>query len=331
MMKPNFEHVCIAGAGAIGCTLAARLAKTGIKVDVLARGKTLTAIREHGIHLDDLEGAHQVQVNAHDNPHELGKQSLIFICTKAQALPSILASLQPMMTRETLVVPIVNGVPWWYFHGLEAAASPLLNSVDPEGMIDRLLPATQVIGAITFITAQTQAPGQVRSTNPYLITLGELTHQPSERVQAVCELLERAGIEGRPCDRIRDPLWTKIIANLSSNPLSVVSGATLDQLYADPKLAPLVRRILDETLLVAAAYGARINFAPPTFMEMGAAMGAVKTSMLQDYLAGRPLELATIGDAVVELAARVGIAMPVTQHVLSLAHFLADHRQAHAA
>ncbi|MFM2484636.1 ketopantoate reductase family protein [Celerinatantimonas yamalensis] len=327
-MKHNFTRICIAGAGAIGCTLAARLATTGLIPNILARGDTLTALKTQGIELTDLDGYHHATVHASDNPQQLGPQELIFICTKAPALADILETLQPMITTDTIVIPLVNGVPWWYFHGLEHGDEITLTSVDPDQRIERLLPASQVIGAVTFMTAHTQAPAKVQSTNPHLLTVGELNHQSSERLLRVRQLIEDAGIEARASDHIRDPLWTKIIANLTSNPLSIISGASLSQIYSSTQLAPLTRQILNETLLVAAAYSARIPFDPPTFMQMGAEMGEFKTSMLQDYQAGRPLELATIGDAVVELAQRVGLDMPITRHTLGLAHFMDEQNRA---
>jgi 2-dehydropantoate 2-reductase len=137
----------------------------------------------------------------------------------------------------------------------------------------------------------------------------------------VADILSRAGIEARCVPALRDTLWTKILANLTSNPLSVVSGATLDAIYGDARLLPIVRRMLQEGLALAAAYGARIPFDPASFIAEGAGMGPIRTSMLQDHLAGRPLELAAIGDAVLELARLQEIAMPVTARMIALAHF----------
>lgn len=323
-MSSQFTQVCIAGAGAIGCTLAARLAKTGLTPNILARGETLANLNAHGVMLEDLEGQHQVNVNASDDPNQLGVQQLIFICTKAHAIAGILATMQPMIDENTIVIPLVNGVPWWYFHGInDGCEHPPLNCVDPNAEIDSYIQPSQVIGAVTFMTAHVVAPGQVKSTNPHLLTFGELDNRMSERLEKVRQLVADAGIEARASDSIRDPLWTKIIANITSNPLSIVTQATLKQIYSSPELAPLTRKVLDEALLVAAAYGARVPFNPPLFMQMGAEMGDFKTSMLQDYEAGRPPELATIVDAVIELAERVGIDMPNTQHVAALAHFAA--------
>lgn len=156
--------------------------------------------------------------------------------------------------------------------------------------------------------------------------LGEIDNRMSERLEQLRHILEVAGIETRSTDNIRDQIWTKIAANLTSNPLSVVTSATLEQIYSDTHLSPLVRQIFNEVIQVAAAHGARIRFDPQTFMELGAGMGAVKTSMLQDHEQGSPLELAAIGHAVIELAERVGLSMPTTRHILALTEFMARTR-----
>ena len=315
-------RVCVAGAGAIGCTVAARLQAGGQPVNVLARGDTLAALRQNGICLTDLEGEHQVAVSASASATDFGVQDIVFVCTKAQSLPSILPSLAPLIGEHTMVVPMVNGVPWWYFHAEGSRFSgQVVNAVDPDGALTRALPLAQVIGCVVFITAQSLAPGVVHSNNPHLIVFGEPSGQMTPRLERLRALVEAAGIEARGVDRIRDTLWTKILANLTSNPLSVVTGATLEQLYSLPDLKRIVVKMLHEGLAVAAAYGARVNFDPHTFIELAAGMGPVKTSMLQDYEKGLPLELAAIGDAVLELAQRMDMAMPVTQDVLALARF----------
>ena len=325
-------NICIAGAGAIGCTLAARLAKSGQSVNVLARGETLTAIQQNGIQLTDTDGVHQASVNASEYATELGLQDVIFVCTKAPSLPVMLELIEPMLHEKTIVIPVVNGIPWWYFQGIEGRFSgDNIEAVDPEGIINKLLPPSHLIGSVVFITAYRNSPGVVSSTTPHLIVLGEINHQMTERLEQVRKIIEDAGIEARATDNIRDQIWTKVAANLTSNPLSVVTRGTLEQVYADEHLKPLVRRMLDEVLLIAAAYGARIRFDPHTFMEMGAGMGKVKTSMLQDYEAGQPLELDAIGYSVLELAAKIDSPMIATQNLLDLTSFIAAQRQHSAA
>lgn len=320
--------ICIAGAGAIGCTLAARLVNAGQNVNVLARGESLLAIQQNGILLNDIDGEYQVNVNASDSAEALGPQDLIFVCTKAPSLPVMLEKIQPMLDDNTIVIPIVNGIPWWYFKGIEGRFSgESIQAIDPEGSVSKLLPDHHILGCVVFITAFRNAPGVVTSTNPHLIVLGEITNQMTERLENVRHIIELAGIEARATDNIRDQLWTKVAANITSNPLSVVTKSTLEQLYADERLRPLVRQMLDEVMLTAAAYGARIKFDPHTFMELGAGMGAVKTSMLQDFEAGQPLELNAIGHSVIELANKVGTSMIATQNLLNVTEFISAQNQ----
>ncbi|WCD83232.1 ketopantoate reductase family protein [Pseudomonas sp. TUM22785] len=321
-MKQPPLRICIAGAGAIGCTLAARFAASDQVVKVLARGRTLAAIRRDGIRLHDLDGLHQVRVEASDDAAELGQQDLVFLCTKAPALAALLPQIQPLLGDETMVVPVVNGVPWWYFHGLPGRfAGRRVEAVDPDGALSSALDLARVIGCVVFITAQCPAPGVAESSNPHLMIVGEPDNSLTPRLERLRTVIADAGIEARASERIRDPLWTKVIANLTSNPLSVVSGATLEQLYGQPGLRELARATLHEALLVAAGHGARVDIDPQTFLELGAGMGAVRTSMLQDHDKGQPLELAAIGDAVLELAELLDLPMPITRHLIALARF----------
>ncbi|WP_342653576.1 2-dehydropantoate 2-reductase [Pseudomonas sp. F3-2] len=319
-------RICIAGAGAIGCTLAARIALTGRPVNVFARGRTLAALQRNGIHLQDLQGRHHVKVNASDSAAELGEQDVLFLCTKAPSLSGLLPNIAPLIGPETLVVPVINGVPWWYFHGEGGRfEGNRVHAVDPDGSLTDTLDFSRLIGCVVFITAQSSAPAVVKTHNPYRIILGELDNQLTPRLEGLRALIESAGIEAQGTDRIRDQLWTKIIANLTSNPVSVVTGATLEQIYGHAQMRELALATFNEAMQVAAAYEAKLSMEPTTFMQFGASMGAVRTSMLQDFDKGLPLELAAIGDAVLELAEKVNLPMPITRSVLTLARFCAEH------
>ncbi|MFJ3524861.1 ketopantoate reductase family protein [Pseudomonas sp. NPDC090203] len=325
-MSASPLRICIAGAGAIGCTLAARIALSGHAVNVFARGRTLAALQRNGIHLQDLQGRHHVQVNASDSTEALGEQDIVFLCTKAPSLSGLLPNIAALIGPETLVVPVINGVPWWYFHG---EGGPFegnrVETVDPDSRITDTLDLHKVIGCVVFITAQSSAPAVVKTHNPYRIIFGELNNELTPRLQRLVKLIESAGIEAQGTDRIRDQLWTKIIANLTSNPVSVVTGATLEQIYGLPDMRELALATFNEAMQVAAAYDAKLSMEPTTFMQFGASMGPVRTSMLQDFDKGLPLELAAIGDAVLELAAKVNIPMPITRVVLTLARFCGEH------
>jgi 2-dehydropantoate 2-reductase len=328
MSNASPRQILIAGAGAIGCTLAARLAAAGHAVDLLARGHTLATLRQHGVQLDDLDGHWQAPVRAVASAAECATPDMVFLCSKSQDLPALAEQVQPTLGPETLVLPLVNGVPFWYFHAEGGRfQGRTVQTVDPDGRLARALPLDQVLGAVVFITAEALGPGQVRSGTPHLLMLGEPGGGLSPRLLALCALLRGAGIEARPLERLRDKLWTKLIANLTSNPLSVVTGTTLQAIYTDPVLLDTVKAVMHETMLVAAAHGARLEIDPIEFLRLGASMGAVRTSMLQDFERGRPLELAAIGDAVLELAALYQLPMPATTTLLNQAGWHARRRE----
>lgn len=327
-------RIAVAGAGAIGCSVAAMLAHSGLPVSLLARGATLEAVRHHGVRLQ--RGNHQQEIQAtvaaSDNAAELGVQDAVFLCTKAHDLAGIATAVAPLIGPETCIIPMVNGVPWWYFQGLPGQyAGRTVSAVDPQGKLLQAFPSEQVLGAVQFLTAERVGPGVASSTNPMLVVLGELDHTETQRAAQLVQAFNDAGIESRLSPRIRDPLWVKIIANLTSNPLSVLTGATLDTLYGDARLLPIVRKIMNECLALAASYGARIEFDPYQFIEQAQGMGPVRTSMLQDALAGHHLELAAIGDAVLELARLQEIPMPVTHDILALTHFRDEAGRARSA
>ncbi|AOJ28626.1 MULTISPECIES: ketopantoate reductase family protein [Burkholderia] len=333
--NPSGTKICVAGAGAIGSTLAARLAASGRAVSVFARGATLGAIRRRGIELDDLSGSIRVNVPASDRADDFDRQDIVFVCAKAHALPGLLTSIKPMLGKETVVVPAVNGVPWWYFggeggreHG-SAGSGPdyeSVRAVDPDGSLAAMLPSRQILGCVVYITAEVREPGRVVATNPHRMILGELDNRPSVRLEQVCALLSDAGIDTRASGRIRDDVWTKLVANLSSNPLSVITGGTLQDIYGAAELREVVVDMMGEVISVAERYGARIALNQDAFLVQGEKMGAFRTSMLQDYEKGQRLELAAIGDAVVELADRYGIPMPTTRAILALTRYRTTQR-----
>jgi 2-dehydropantoate 2-reductase len=309
-------RIAVAGAGAIGCTLAVRLAVAGHTVSLLARGATLRAAQADGLWLDDRSGTAVARVQASDQAG-FGVQEILFLCSKAQDLPMLSASVVPLIGPETLIVPMPNGVPFWYFHGEGGRfdGQPV-KAADPNGEIPEHLPLAQIVGAVVFMSAEMAAPGRAVSRTPHRMMLGEPGGPPTDRLRRLCGVLEGAGIDALAVEQIRDPLWTKIIANLTSNPLSVVSGATLEQIYTRPDLLAVVRPVMHEALLVAACYRARLSADPIGILTLGASMGAVRTSMLQDHERGKPLELAAIGDAVIELAERYDLPMPATRDLL---------------
>lgn len=316
--------ILVYGAGAIGCVVAARLILAGHNVSLLARGENYQQIKAHGIQLDDLTGQHHVHpVEVVNDQDDLDAQDYIFIAVKFQALTEIMPNLQRMQHAETKIIPLINGIPFWYFYGIsELKPISAIRALDPQKTLIQQFPLQHLLGAVVFITAQLQGFGHVKSTNPYLLIFGEPNHQSSVRLEDLVQLFENTNIEARQVDNIRDQIWTKVMANLSSNPLSIVADTTLDQIYAHAYLSPISRAIIQEVRQVAACYGARISIDPNTFMQLGADMGAIYTSMWYDYQDHKALELASIADAVFELAEQYGCTLPVTRVIYDLSKFL---------
>ncbi|MBY3279830.1 2-dehydropantoate 2-reductase [Rhizobium laguerreae] len=325
------RRVCIAGAGAIGLTLAARLATAGFDVSVVARGESLEAIKQNGIRLLDLEGDHSVKVRV-GAANELGVQHILFLCPKSQDLGGLATSLLSMITAETVIVPVINGVPWWMFEGIGGGwDGRAIESVDPGGQIKSMLPPAQIIGTTAMITAERLRPGLARTRNPLHMTLGELDDRHTRRLAEIEGILNKSGIATRIAPRIRDAVWTKVARNMISNPVTAITGATLGQNFGSRYLADVSYQMLMEIIPVIEAYGSKLELDPSSIITSGRNLGDVRTSMLQDLEKGHRLELASICDAVLELAKLRNIQMPVTAAITALAHFLESGERIAAA
>jgi len=304
--------VCVVGAGAIGGFLGTRLAAAGeASVAALARGATLAALRDHGWRLE--KGATRLQApaaTASDDPRDLGPQDLIIITVKAQALPALAPSLAPLIAADTLVLPAMNGVPWWFSDGIAALGTRPLESVDPGGGIAATIAGRQVIGCVVHASATTAAPGITLHGMGRGLIIGEPAGGRSARVQALSGLLTRAGFEVTCSQRIRYDIWYKLWGNMTMNPVSALTGATMDRVLDDA----LVRAFCSAAMAEAAAIGARIGCevreSPDDRHAVTRKLGAFKTSMLQDVEALRPLELDALIGAVREIGERVGVATP---------------------
>jgi 2-dehydropantoate 2-reductase len=304
--------VCVVGAGAIGGFLGTRLAAAGeASVAALARGATLAALRDHGWRLE--KGATRLQAPAaaaSDDPRDLGPQDLIIITVKAQALPALAPSLAPLIAADTLVLPAMNGVPWWFSDGIAALGTRPLESVDPGGGIAATIAGRQVIGCVVHASATTTAPGITLHGMGRGLIIGEPAGGRSARVQALSGLLTRAGFEVTCSQRIRYDIWYKLWGNMTMNPVSALTGATMDRVLDDT----LVRAFCSAAMAEAAAIGARIGCevreSPQDRHAVTRKLGAFKTSMLQDVEALRPLELDALIGAVREIGQRVGVATP---------------------
>ena len=321
--------VCIYGAGAIGGFIGARLAAAGgCQVSAVARGATLAALREHGLRLRERGELASYPVQATDDPAALGVQDLVVIAVKAPALAAVAARIAPLIGPATVVLPAMNGVPWWFAAGAPALGDEPLHSIDPGGAIAAAIPLARVIGCVVHASTFTSAPGLVEHKMGQGLIIGEPLGGPagaagaagvSARVQALAGLLRQAGFDVTESADVRRDIWYKLWGNMTMNPLTAVTGATVDLVLDDP----LTRGFCTAAMAEAAAVGARIGCAiaqtPHDRHQITRKLGAFKTSMLQDVEAGRPIELDALVTVVREIAQRVGVATPFIDALLGLA------------
>jgi 2-dehydropantoate 2-reductase len=313
-------RICIFGAGAIGGLMAAKLALRGeAEVTVIARGPHLAAMQADGLRLVS-EGQEVVaRPRCVASAEEAGPQDYVVVTLKAHSLPGAAQQMQPLLGPDTAVVSAVNGVPWWYFHGVGGEHDGrIVESVDPGGVVTRLLPPARAIGCIVYPAAEVTAPGIIEHTYGDRFSLGEPDGSRSARAQRLSEALIAAGFKAPVRPRIRDELWVKLWGNLAFNPISALTTATLDVLINDDEQRGVARAMMLEGQHVAEAFGIRFAIDVDKRIAGAAEVGAHKTSMLQDLERGRPMEVEALLGAVVELADLVGEPAATCRTVLAL-------------
>jgi 2-dehydropantoate 2-reductase len=313
--------VCIYGAGAIGLLIGARLAATGShQVSAVARGATLAALKQHGLRVDGFAGPISGPVTASADPGELGVQDVVVVAVKAPALADVARRIAPLLGPRTLIVPAMNGVPWWFCHGLQGPAEGLaLKSVDPDGSIAAHLPLEHVIGCVVHAAASVSEPGKAYNQMGRGLVVGEPRGGVSERVQALKAALDAAGFETTASEMIQRDIWYKLWGNMTTNPISAITGATTDRIIGDE----LVRQLTSNAMLESGRIGERLGFAitqtPAERHAITRKLGAFKTSMLQDVEAGRAIEIDSLVGAVRELGRHVGVETPLIDAIFGLA------------
>lgn len=311
--------VCIIGAGAIGGLISTKLAIAGAcDLSVLARGRTLKALREHGLRMKTAGQMLQVPVCAEEHPSALGEQDVVFIAVKGPALASVATAIAPLIGRKTMIVPAMNGVPWWFAHAIPALGDRPLASVDPTGSISAAIPARQVLGCVVHASSSTPEPGVVDHKFGQGLIIGEAFGGHSDRAAALGELLSGAGFDTTVSANIRYDIWYKLWGNLTMNPVSAITGATVDKILGDPLVREFCSAAMCEAAAVGASMGCAIDQAPDDRHSVTAKLGAFKTSMLQDVEAGREIELDAIVGAVQEIAKRLGVPAPNIDALLGL-------------
>ena len=312
--------ICIFGAGAIGGLLAARLAAKGsADVSLVARGPHLEAIRARGLELRDGDRSIITRPKAASDAAELGEQDYVVVTLKAHSVPGALPQLKPLLGRDTAVVMGVNGVPWWYFHKLAGPYEGLrLKSVDPDDGQWREIGPERAIGCVVYPAAEVVEPGVVELVEGDRFSLGEPDGSRSERVAKLSEALIAAGFKAPVRPRIRDEIWIKLWGNLSFNPISALTLATLDMIVGDPGARAVARAMMGEAQEIAERLGVKFPIDVDRRIAGAGAVGAHKTSMLQDLERGRPMEIEALLGAVQELGGITGTPTPTIDTVLAL-------------
>lgn len=317
--------ICIYGAGSVGGYLGARLAAAdGIEASLIARGAHLEAIRQDGLTLHQQGESLTVRPAASDNPADFGPQDVVICTVKAHGLTGIARSMAPLLGPDTAVVFAMNGVPWWYFHALPGEhEGRSIDRLDPGGIIRDAIGPQRAIGCVVHIGAEVTSPGTVTVTGRERFELGEPDGSMSPRLTRLMAAFETAGITAVAHENIRDYVWSKLLGNITSNPLSALTRATMGQLYDDDILRNYMRRMMEEAEAVAQALGASLPLSIDKRFESGPRLKDFKTSTLQDLLAGRPLEIEPIVGAVTELGDLTGVDTPSIDLIYALLKRLA--------
>ena len=325
------KKIAIVGIGAVGAFVAARLALVGAAPRALARGATLTALREGGLTLGVGETTQQIPIEATDDARALGAQDLVIVAVKAQSLAALAPTIAPLIGSRTIVLPAMNGVPWWFLQTPSMAArfagdAGRLASVDADDAISAALPLSHVLGCVVHFTCSSPAPGVALHGFGDRLIVGEPAGGASTRADAVAELLRGAGFTVEASDDIRRDIWFKLWGNMTTNPISALTGATVDRILDDPQVHVFMLQAMAEAREIGARIGCPIEQSGEDRMVVTRSLGAFKTSMLQDAEAGRSLEIDALVGAVHEIGARVGVATPAIGALLGLTRLMARGR-----
>lgn len=311
-------NICVVGTGAIGGWVAGRLAIAGENVSALARGDTLRLVRAEGIRLEEAGEEFVAAVTAEETSVALGEQDLLIIAVKAPALPALAPELRPLIGANTIILPMLNGVPWWFLDGQP------LRSVDPDGSIAAALPTEQVVGCVVHASCYRSAPNRVHVKHADKIIIGEPDGSVGERLAHLFALLGRAGLRPDQTGNVRRAIWYKLWGNATINPLSALTRATADTILSDRQCRAWMLEGMAELARIGGAIGCPITESGEDRMAVTARLGAFKTSMLQDVDAGRPIELEALLGAPREIGQRVNVPTPALDRLYGITKLMAQ-------
>jgi 2-dehydropantoate 2-reductase len=312
-------RVCIIGAGAIGGFIGVRLRRAGADVSVIARGVTAEAIRARGWRLQTDAGILTATVRVATDAAELAPQDLVIIAVKGPSLADVAGRMAPLLAAQTVVMTAMNGVPWWFFQGFGGVWEGMrLTSIDPHGTIAAAIPARHVVGCVVHAGCTTPEPGLTHNQVGRRLIVGEPKGDDSERVRIVAQLLRDAGFDTEVSDCIQRDIWYKLWGNMTMNPVSALTGATLDRILDDPLANALCLAVMREAAAIGARIGCPVAQSGADRNALTRKLGAYKTSMLQDVEAGKAVEIDVLLAAVREIGARVGEPTPMMDALLGL-------------
>ncbi|MEL6119258.1 MAG: 2-dehydropantoate 2-reductase [Pseudomonadota bacterium] len=311
--------ICVFGAGAIGGYMGAKLAQAGADVSLVARGPHLAAMKENGLTLIEEGETTNQKVTVSEDPEALGPQDYVIVTLKAHSVPPVVDKMQPLIGPDTTIVSGVNGVPWWYFHKIGTdLEGTRLATVDPGNKQWDGFGPDRVLGCVVYPAAEVKEPGVVTHIEGNRFSLGEPDGSRSERAQALSKALSAAGLKAPVRPKLRDEIWVKLWGNLSFNPISALTHATLDVLCTDEGTRPVARAMMVEAQEIAEKLGVKFPIDVDRRIDGGAAVGAHRTSMLQDLDQGRPMEIDALVASVQELGRVTDTPTPIIDTVLGL-------------
>ncbi|MEK9720578.1 MAG: 2-dehydropantoate 2-reductase [Quisquiliibacterium sp.] len=320
--------ICIAGLGAVGGLIAARIAGSGRPVSALARGENLRRVREHGLVL--LEGPAAspqksvAQLQVSDDPHELGAQDVLIVAVKATSLESLVSEIKPLIGPQTAIVTAMNGVPWWFFEAIGGQwRGTRLASCDPHGRLSQAMPAEQIIGCVVHLSAAMTAPGEVTHRAGNALIIGAPGGAKHARLAPLAQLLSEAGFQTQVSGHVERDVWLKLWGNMTVNPISALTGATGDQILDDELVRDYMSAAMREAAQIGDAIGLPVGMTPDERHAITRKLGALRTSMLNDVQAGRPLELDALVGAVVEIGRLTGVPTPAIDSLFGMSRLFA--------
>ena len=319
--------VCVYGAGAVGGVLGAVLAHKGHDVSLIARGDHLAALKTNGCTLESGDDRFTVHTHCSDNAGDFGPQDVVILTVKAPAMPSVAAGIAPLLGSDTVVVPAMNGVPWWFFDGFpENGPAVSVPALDPERAVAAAISTDRVIGGVVHMGALVPEPGVIRRAADNRLILGEASGGMTNRLSDLAALFDDTLMDVSVTEDLRQEIWLKLLGNFNFAPVSSLTGATNDVLGSDPGLRKLCVDMFEEAAAVGRKIGLDPGMTADERVDLGAGMTGFRTSMLQDFDRGRPAEIDAIVGAVVELGRATDTPMPVSEAILVLLQQMARGR-----